>query len=155
MIISKIRNELNRLTPGMTFKKYAKQVLYHGENCGYIEEAGKRKYALTPAINKLEHKLELNDFPPNSSRFITPEEFNTFKILLKPFIKNEKGLKAMEKRNSLYYTAGNDAIMIYDKTKLEPVVTIIKKLKNPTSEIIFHRFPLLRKVVRVSPWKYL
>ena len=65
MLISKIRTTLNNLTPGMTFKKYAKQVLYHGQDCGYIELAGKRKYVLTPSIEKLEHKLELNNFNPN------------------------------------------------------------------------------------------
>lgn len=155
MIISKIRNELNRLTPGMTFKRYAKQVLYHGQNCGYIEEAGKRKYVLTPAIEKLEHKLELNNFQPNCSRYINNEEFNTFKILLKPFVKNEKGLKTLDKNRNLYYTAGKDAIMILDKVKFEPVVMIVKKLKFPTSEIIFHRFPILRKLIRISPERYL
>lgn len=155
MIISKIRTGLNNLTPGMTFKKYAKQVLYHGQDCGYIELAGKRKYVLTPALEKFERKLALNDFDPNTPKSISFQEFNIFKFLLKPFIQNEKKLKKMNLKEKVYYYSPSPAsIVIWDKKSDEPIVTIIKKLKHPTKEIFYHAFPILRKWHRVSPKKF-
>ncbi len=153
MIISKIRTNLNKLTPGITFKKFTKQVLYNGEDCGYIEIAGKRKYALTPSLEKLEHKLELNNFNPNYPRFIDSNEFQTFKLLLKPFISNEKGLKKIQLKN-MYYSPSPTSILIWNKKNEEPIITIIKKLKYPTQEIFYHSFPFLRKLCRLSPFKF-
>ena len=154
MFISKIRTGLNNLTPGMTFKKYAKQVLYHGQDCGYIEMAGKRKYVLTPALEKLECKLELNDFNPNVPRHISLKEFESFKNLLKPFIRNEKGLKKLNLSGDVYYSPSPASTLIWNKKSGEPVITIIKKLKYPTKEIFYHAFPFLRKWHRVSPFNY-
>ena len=154
MIISKIRTNLNKLTPGMTFNKYVKNVLYRGQDCGYIEEAGKRKYALTPALEKLETKLSMNDFDVNKPRFIDQTEFQTLKHLLKPFIKNEKGLKKLDLNHDLYYSPSPASIVIWDKKTNTPVVQIIKKLKYPTKEIFYHAFPFLRKILRHSPYVY-
>ncbi len=142
------------MTPGMTFKKYAKQVLYHGQDCGYIEMAGKRKYVLTPALEKLEHKLEMNDFSPNYPRKINVNEFNTLKYLLRPFIRNEKGLKKFGIKGNLFYSPSPASTLIWDTQKHEPVITIIKKLKHPTKEILYDAFPFFRKFLRTSPYKY-
>ena len=154
MIISKIRTGLNSLTPGMTFKKYAKQVLYHGQDCGYIEMAGKRKYVLTPALEKLEQKFALNNFNPNNPRIISLEEFNSLKSFLKPFISNEKGLKDIKLDNNIFSSPSPASTIIWDKRGGNPIVTIIKKLKYPTKEIFYNAFPFLRKILRDSPYKY-
>ncbi len=154
MIISKIRTHLNKLTPGMDFNRYIKQVLYHGQDCGYIEEAGKRKYVLTPALEKLDKKLDLNDFDTNKARYISFAEFQTFKHLIKPFISNEKGLKKLDFKQDLYYSPSPASIVIWNKKTNEPVVQIIKKLKYPTKEIFYHAFPFFRKIFRSSPLKY-
>ena len=154
MIISKIRNAFNNLTPGMTFKKYAKHVLYKGQDCGYVEEAGKRKYVLTPVIEKLEHKLDLNDFHPGKPRYITPQEFQMFKTLLKPIVRNEKGLKEMNiSGKDLYYSPSPASILIWDKQKLDPIITIIKKMESPTKELFLHRYDIFRRWFRISPFK--
>ena len=154
MFISKIRTGLNNLTPGMTFKKYVKQVLYHGQDCGYIEMAGKRKYVLTPALEKLERKLELNDFDPNVPRYISLKEFELFKNLLKPFIRNEKGLKKLKLSENVFYSPSSASTVIWNKKAGEPIVTIIKKLKSPTTDIFYNAFPFFRKWHRVSPFNY-
>lgn len=154
MIISKIRTNLNKITPGITFNKYVKQVLYHGQDCGYIEEAGKRKYVLTPTLEKLGIKLDLNNFSTDKARFITNEEFQAFKQLLKPIIRNEKGLKKLDLHQDLYYSPSPASIVVWNKKTNEPVVQIIKKLKYPTKEIFYHAFPFLRKIFRSSPLKY-
>jgi len=154
MFITKIRTNLNKLTPGMTFNKYVKNVLYHGQDCGFIEEAGKRKYVLTPAIEKLEKKLILNDFDLNMPRFISPAEFDSLKNLLRPFIKNEKGLKKLDLNKDLYFSPSPASILVWDKKSNDPVITIIKKLKYPTKEIFYHAFPFFRKIFRQSPLKY-
>lgn len=150
MIISKIESTLNKLTPGIPFKQYAKKVLYHGQDCGYIEAAGKRKYILTPAIDKLEHKLDINNFDIDRPRKITPKEFNYFKLLLKPFIKNEKGFKKMNLNKDLYYSPSVASILVWDEEKMHPVVTIIKKLKSPTKEVLCHKFPFLRNILKIN-----
>lgn len=152
MFISKITKSLNKLTPGMNFSKFAKNVLYRGQNCGYIELAGKRKYVLTPAIEKFEHKLELNNFNPNQPRSIDLKEFDSFKHLLKPFISNEKGIRKLNLRNYMYFSPSPASIIIWDKKAGNPVVTIIKKLKYPTKEIFYHRFPFFRRLFRESPF---
>ncbi len=154
MFISKIKTGFNNLTPGMTFKKYAKQVLYHGQNCGYIEMAGKRKYVLTPALEKLEHKLELNNFDPNMPRDISLNEFESFKNLLKPFIRNEKGIRKLNLSGDVYYSPSPASTLIWNKKTNEPIVTIIKKLKSPTTDIFYNAFPFFRKWHRVSPLDY-
>ena len=154
MKLLKIKTYFDNLTPGMTLKKYAKQVIYHGEDCGYIEEAGKRKYVLTPAINKLEHKLALNNFSPSEARYISHNEFNIFKILLKPFVRNERGLKKLNLINkNLYYSPSPASILVWDKQTNEPIVTIIKKLNSPTQNILLHRLEFFRKWFRISPYK--
>lgn len=141
MIISKIQTKLNKLTPGIPVKKYVKEVLYNGQDCGYIEVAGKRKYILSPAIDKLAHKLDINDFELNRPKEINSKQFKSFKNLLRPFIKNEKGLKKYLNKD-LYYSPSPASILIWDKNT--PVITIIKKLTSPTKEIICHKFPFLR-----------
>ena len=154
MIISKIRTKLDSLTPGMTFKKYAKQVLYHGQDCGYIELAGKRKYVLTPAIEKLERKLELNDFDPARPREISLKEFGYMRQLLKPFISNERGIRKMNLAGDMYFSPSPASTVIWDRRTKEPVVTIIKKLKHPTKNIFYRAFPILKKIHRASPFRY-
>ena len=154
MIISKIRTGLNNLTPGMTFKRYAKQVLYHGQDCGYIEFAGKKKYVLTPAIEKLEQKLEINDLSPNYPKCITLHDFETLKYLLKPFIRNEKGLKKIQLQESMFYSPSPDALQVYNNKGEDPIILIVKKLKYPTKDIFYNAFPFLRKILRVSPNHY-
>lgn len=145
---------LNKFTPGMTFGHYAKKVLYKGMGCGYIEEAGKRKYVLTPVIEKLEHKMDLNDFSPHYPRIINSSELSTLKTLLKPFIRNEKGLKKMHLENKTFkYCPSPAAITVYDNDPVKPIISIVKELKHPTREIFFYRFPFLRKIWRIDPSK--
>lgn len=146
-----ITAKLNKFTPGMSFGKYAKKVLYKGVGCGYIEEAGKRKYVLTPVLEKLEHKLELNDFSPSCPKPLEPKEFEFLKKLLKPIISNEKGLKKLQCKN-FRYSPSPAAIMVWGDN-LKPVITIVKQLKHPTREIFFHRFPMLRSIWRIDPHK--
>ena len=132
-----ISASLNKFTPGMTFGHYVKKVLYKGVGCGYIEEAGKRKYVLTPVIEKLERKMELNDFSPHYPRIINSKEFQMLKTLLKPIIKNEKGLKKLNLENkNLQYSPCPAAVLVYDKNACEPVISIVKELKNPTDDEI-------------------
>ncbi len=153
-MITKIRTRLNKLTPGMTFNKYAKQVLYHGQDCGYIEMAGKRKYVLTPALEKLGEKLDLNDFDTSYPKTITVNEFQSLKHLLKPFISNEKGLKKMNLQDGMFYSPSPASIQVWDKRGGQPLLTIVKKLKYPTKDILYNAFPFLRKIIRVSPDNY-
>jgi len=154
MSISKVTTNMNSHTPGMTFKKYIKHIIYHGQDCGYINEAGKKKYVLTPALEKLERKLELNDFNPSEPRAITKQEFDMFKLLLKPFIRNEKGINKLKLSENLFYSPSPASILIWDKKRNESVITIIKRLKSPTVEFFYDWFPFLRKWHRVSPFNY-
>ena len=149
-----ISAKLNRFTPGMSFKCYAHKVLYKGVGCGYIEEAGKRKYVLSPVIEKLEHKLNLNEFSSDSPRIIGTKELLTLKTLLKPIIRNEKGFRKMNLENKTFqYSPSPAAIVVYEKDALKPVISIIKELRHPTREIFFYRFPFLRKIWRINPMK--
>lgn len=154
MNISAIRANINKHTPGMTFGKYVKHIIYHGQDCGYIEEAGKKKYVLTPALEKLERKLELNNFNPSEPKNITKEDFKMFKLLLKPFISNEKGLKKLKLSENLFYSPSPASITIWDRKTVKPVITIIKRLKYPTKEFIYDWFPFYRRWHRVSPFSY-
>ena len=149
-----ISAKLNKFTPGMPFKCYAYKVLYKGNSCGYIEEAGKRKYYLTPILNKLERKMELNDFNCAQPRTIDHVELDKLKHLLKPLIRNEKGMKAFINRpgKTFQFSPSPAAVTVWDKDADKPVITIVKELSHPTREIFFHRFPLLRKVWRISPF---
>jgi len=155
MKISAIRSNINSHTPGMTLGKYVKHILYHGNDCGYIESAGKKKYVLTPALEKLEHKLKMNNFDPNMPRTINQKEFKMFRHLLKPFIRNEKGIKKLKLDNndSMFYSPSPASIIIWSKRGGDPVITIIKKLKSPTTEFIYDWLPFLRKWHRVSPFR--
>lgn len=149
-----INAKLNRFTPGMSFKCYAHKVLYKGVGCGYIEEAGKRKYVLTPALEKLVHKMDINDFNPHYPKTINFKELNMFKTLLKPFIRNEKGFKKLNLENkSFQYSPSPAAITIYETDSSKPIISIVKELKHPTREIFFYRFPCLRKFWRINPYK--
>lgn len=156
MNISAIRANINKHTPGMTLRKYVKHILYHGQDCGYIEAAGKKKYVLTPALEKLERKLEMNNFDPNMPRFIDQKEFKMFRHLLKPFIRNEKGISKLklENNNTLFFSPSPASTIIWDRKGAEPVITIIKRLKSPTTEFFYDWFPWLRKWHRVSPFEY-
>lgn len=154
-----IRASLNKFTPGMTFGHFAKKVLYKGEGCGYIEEAGKRRYVLTPVLKKLEHKMDLNDFSPHYPKTIQMKDLETLKLLLKPLIRNEKGFKKLRgfkfgnpATKSFQYSPSPAAVLVWDKETREPVITIVKELKHPTREIFFHRFPCLRKLWRINPY---
>lgn len=144
-----ITARLNKFTPGMSFGRFAHKVLYKGVGCGYIEEAGKRKYVLTPVLEKLERKLELNDFSPYYPKPLEPKEFDFLKKLLKPLISNEKGLKKLNCK-TLRYSPSPAAVMVWGDN-LMPVITIVKQMRHPTREIFFHRFPFLRRVWRITP----
>lgn len=149
-----INARLNKLTPGMSFKCYAHKVLYKGLGCGYIEEAGKRRYVLTPVIEKLEHKMDLNDFSPHYPKTIDFKDLQVLKSLLRPIVRNEKGLKKMNLENKTFqYSPSPAAVLVYEKNTLKPVISIIKELKHPTREIFFYRFPFLRKIWRIDPRK--
>ena len=96
-------------------------------------------------------KLELNDFDPNMPRHISLNEFELFKNLLKPFIRNEKGIKKLKLSGDVYYSPSPASIVIWNKRAGEPIVMIIKKLKSPTTDIFYNVFPFFRKWHRVSP----
>lgn len=152
-MVSSISAALNKFTPGMTFGRFVNKVLYKGVGCGYVEQAGKRRYALTPVLEKLEHKMALNDFEPSTPRNIAYDEFKLLKILLKPIIRNEKGLSKLNLPNKrLRFSPFPAGAIIWNKDSCEPVVTIIKEMRHPTREIFFHRFPFLRKIWRISPY---
>lgn len=151
-----ITKRLNSFTPGMTFGHFAKKVLYKGVGCGYIEAAGKRRYVLTPVIDKLVYKMELNDFYPNYPRVIDFDALKTLKTLLKPLIRNEKGFKKFLLPNKNFqYSPSPAAVTVWEKGSGDAVITIVKEIKHPTREIIFHRFPFLRRIWRLDPFKEL
>jgi hypothetical protein len=151
-----ICSSLNKFTPGMTFGHFANKVLFRGVGCGYIEEANKRRYVLTPYIQKLEHKMELNDFSPHYPKPISYSHFEMLKTLLKPFIKNEKGFKKMNLNNkNLFYSPSPASIVVYDKDSRKVIITIVKKLKHPLREIFFYKLAMLRKMWRIDPFKEL